>query len=674
MADIPRIKGNISKMIAQNAPEADIDAYLASEGVSLADLQAPAAPSPDKYKQAAIDERNLLKSKGVDTGAGLARQILQGVTMGGADEAIAAATAPLEMIKRGILNPAEAYRYTKARENLITDDSRDQNGAVGTAAEILGGAASGSGLARAGISAGRNLAANSGILARTGASLLDGLGFGAVSGALEGDTLGERGMNAIQGGAVGGAVGGAAPSILSMVKSAASPIISNITARVNPEGFAQRQVARALTESGQTPADIGNAVTQAAREGQGMFTIADAMGNAGQRMLSTTARAPGDARTAVVDFLDARQAGQGRRVANALAEGFDSPQTAAQTRTRLTDARDAAADVNYGAARAQTGAVDVTPAIQEIDRTLRPGAMGLMGGTPDLPADSIAATLQRARSLLTNDRSQVSRFDEAFRVKQELDLMIEGAKPTLQRLLIPVRNALDGQLERSSGPYAAARDQFRTESQAINAIDEGRAAALRGRPEDTIPAFQRMRPDQQAAYRTGYVDPLIEQVQTAPAGTNRVRALTSDAFSDEAAAMAPGNDLMQRRLAREDTMFKTRHAAVGNSKTVENAADDAAMGIDPSLVTNLISGNWGGALRNMLSAGQNALSGNTADVRREVARILTQRGANVNTQAVQNMLDDVVQRIETLRQVAQHLGRGVYGGTAVTTQTVAREN
>lgn len=39
MADIARIKGNISKMIAQDAPEADIDAYVASEGITLDDLQ-----------------------------------------------------------------------------------------------------------------------------------------------------------------------------------------------------------------------------------------------------------------------------------------------------------------------------------------------------------------------------------------------------------------------------------------------------------------------------------------------------------------------------------------------------------------------------------------------------------------------------------------------------------
>jgi hypothetical protein len=41
MADIPRVKSNIGKMIDQGAPEADIDAYIASEGVSLDQLKGP---------------------------------------------------------------------------------------------------------------------------------------------------------------------------------------------------------------------------------------------------------------------------------------------------------------------------------------------------------------------------------------------------------------------------------------------------------------------------------------------------------------------------------------------------------------------------------------------------------------------------------------------------------
>jgi hypothetical protein len=38
--DIPRVKSNIQKMLDQGAPEADIDSYLSSEGVSLHDLKA----------------------------------------------------------------------------------------------------------------------------------------------------------------------------------------------------------------------------------------------------------------------------------------------------------------------------------------------------------------------------------------------------------------------------------------------------------------------------------------------------------------------------------------------------------------------------------------------------------------------------------------------------------
>jgi hypothetical protein len=104
-----------------------------------------------------------------------------------------------------------------------------------------------------------------------------------------------------------------------------------------------------------TPAQIADDIRSAAAEGQGMFTAADAMGNAGQRMLSTTARAPGQARTDVVNFLEGRQAGQGRRISGALTEGFDSPQTAAQTEARMTAQRGADADAAYGAVRQNAG-------------------------------------------------------------------------------------------------------------------------------------------------------------------------------------------------------------------------------------------------------------------------------------------------------------------------------
>ena len=57
-----------------------------------------------------------------------------------------------------------------------------------------------------------------------------------------------------------------------------------------------------------------------------------------------------------MEFLEGRQGTQGRCVSNALAGGFEAPDTAAQTERRLTSVRDAAADAEYGAVRADAKA------------------------------------------------------------------------------------------------------------------------------------------------------------------------------------------------------------------------------------------------------------------------------------------------------------------------------
>ena len=39
MADLDRIKNNVAKMASMNAPEEDIDGYIASEGVTVDDVK-----------------------------------------------------------------------------------------------------------------------------------------------------------------------------------------------------------------------------------------------------------------------------------------------------------------------------------------------------------------------------------------------------------------------------------------------------------------------------------------------------------------------------------------------------------------------------------------------------------------------------------------------------------
>jgi len=668
MADIDKVKRNIGRLLEQGAPEADVDAYLASEGVKLEELRSP-VKQEDIYQKTAREEYQQQKAAGVPVGAGLARRAVQGATFNTADEMLAGAMTPLEMIKRGTFNPAEGYRYAKAREDYELDEARKEGGLLGPAAEVAGGVLSGSTLAKAGLSAASYLPKGANLLKRSAASAADGLGFGLLSGAMEGNSLEERGKNAGMGGMIGLGVGGAAPAVIGMAGAAASPFVSNIRARINPTGYAQSQVARGVMESGQTPAQIAGKVGQASAEGQPMFAVADAMGNAGQRMLSTTARAPGAARTAVVDFLDGRQAGQGRRIAGSLAEGFDSPQTSAQTRVAMTEARDTAADTAYTAARQNAGAVDLSNVISRIDDTLQPGINQIASPKSGLANDSIEAALDGFRSRLTNGREVLSDFTATQRVRGDLSDMVEAAKRAGQgnraRLLGGVLREMDNAMEQASTGFKAANRNFSQSSKDIAAVDEGRTAALRGRVEDTVPRFQSLTPEGKQGFRSGYVDPLIENAQGAAFGANKARPLINDAFQTEAATMAPGNPLMQRRIGREDTMFQTRNQALGNSKTAENLADDAAMGIDVGMVGQVLSGNWGGALKSALAAGSNHLTGNTPAVREEVAKILMQRGQNVSPASIQSLLDETVRRIELVSSIAQQLGRGGSAGLAV---------
>jgi hypothetical protein len=227
------------------------------------------------------------------------------------------------------------------------------------------------------------------LLGRTATTAADAATLGGIAGFNEGNGLSDRFSKAGQGALGGAIVGGAIPVAGAAVRGVVSPFLSNIIARINPQSYAGRQVARAVVESGQTPDEIATALQQAQSEGQGNFTVADALGNPGQRMLSSVARAPGEGRTNVVNYLENRQAGQGRRVANALSEGFEAPETAAQTESRLTQARNDAANEEFGAVRADANPVDLTNAIARIDETLTPGANQIVSQPSGLANDAL---------------------------------------------------------------------------------------------------------------------------------------------------------------------------------------------------------------------------------------------------------------------------------------------
>jgi hypothetical protein len=652
-------------------------------------------PPPDKYQQAAQSDIGAVKAAGGDEGAGLTRRLAHGATLGADSTILAGLETPLEMVKRGTFNPAEGYRYAKAREDQITGDARQNTGALGAGAEMLGGAVTGGGLANAGVTAGRFLAPNAGLIARAGASAADAAGLGGISGAMEGNGLQERAGNAA-GGVIGGAlVGAGLPLAGKLVGAMGAPIFAHLQALKNPAGFAEGQVARAIHESGVSPDDLSLRAIQAANEGQPQFTLADAMGNSGQRMLSTVARAPGEGRTAVFDALDRRQGDQGRRLASALQEGFDAPRTAEQTRAAMAEQASKEAAVNYAPVKSETQPIDVSRPVALANRSISPAAdMDALAqgrvptdlaaragveGQESVIADPIKSAVKQARSYLAAPELTSSNVHMAFRAKTNIDQMIASATEKGQGGLVaelaPIRDALDAALANTSKNYSAARDAYRIAQTRLEALDLGKQIGAKPvRSEDAIRQFNAL-PDteSQQAFRVGYSDPQIAQVQSPAFGTNKARPFTSDATRDEFNAIAaPGRaDMMQRRLGREMTMFETRNTALGGSKTADNLNDHAAMGVDPHLVGQILTGNWHGAVRSVLSAGHTALTGNTAQVRREVANILLQNGGNISAQQLRDMVNRTVQRIQFVQSIARNVGRGASGGLAVAIPSIS---
>lgn len=496
---------------------------------------------------------------------------------------------------------------------------------------------------------------NQGIVGRTFTDVLGGAGFGAVSGYGYDDGV-------LKGAAIGGGLGAVTRPLL----AAGGSVINSLGGLMGlgNQGRAQTAIADAVARSGRSAQDITDDLARAAQAGQPEYMVADAMGNAGQRMLTGVARSPGDMRQTIAETLQARQAGQGERLVNAVAEGFDAPQTAAQARTAMTGARTAAANANYGAARQAAGTVDPTAAIQAADNFL--GTAGSISRT-NIADDTVEGAVRRARSFLTDGDNIVNDFDTAFRAKVEIDSMIENARPTVQRELIPIRNALDDALASASDLYSGARDTFRQQSQAINAIDEGTAAASsRARAGDTIPGFQAMNAEQQGAFRTGYADPIIARLEAASTSptTNKARQLLTTKTAQEFPAFAaPGQGpQLGERIAREQTMFETANAALGGSRTADNLSDIADVGgFDPTMIGALASGNIKAAAIQALTRSANALSGRNTQTRDLIAQALMETApTRANAQLLQ-----AVQRGENLSRMQQQLIRAlITGGTS----------
>lgn len=615
-----------------------------------------AVPHLDKYHEAA---QQRLKQNADLYGPmdDYKRKFTQGQTLGWYDDAQAYARAGLgTLLQPGSpMSFNERLKYEKAFEDERLKQANRNTGAFGTAAELAGGLATGGVGAKTGMTL---LKEGMSLPKLMAAGAAEGAGYGAVGGAGEGDGVNDK-LNKAFKGAVGGAVGGAVtPAIVAGAGMAASPIISNLEAWRNPAAYADRKIAQTIERTGKSPQDLLAEINQSVSQ---PYSLADALDYEGRRLLSTVTKAPGKGRQEALDFLHTRQEDQPDRVVNILREGFNAPKTAQQTEKDLRLQRKVEADENYMNARNSADFVDPSHSLTIANNYLEPGAgQGLTGGS-NLPDDTVEAVVRRARNLLTNGKETLTDFRSAFRAKRDMDSMIDSANPTQQRELIPIRDALDDALADASFPYRAARDRFRQQSKQIEAVNSGQQAAGSALSQDVIPAFKTMPADQQAPFRAGFVDPLEKRiVNNAAPGANRAKFSPNTQDKIEAFAVPEKlNDLLSR-LDRERRMHSTLTEAAGGSKTVENAADAADMGIDPAIISNLLSGNFKGAAIAGARGAFNTATGNTEAVRNELAkRLLPINGSEPLSVLLPRVADALKNKRDRNSKIQQNIIRGL---------------
>lgn len=603
------------------------------------------------------------RTSGVSDGGGVmnaVRQGLQGATFGFGDEVVAAGAAALG---------PNSYDTELDRERARVEAGAAERPVQSLAANVGGGVMSALATAPAAASAGASaMATRAGqaaepiiqaITSRLPAivpKIAGGAALGAADGALVGfgtgeGGFGERADNAGDSALLGALFGGAIP----VAQAALRPVMGGIknlaaapfSSQANPAN-AGRAVEKAMSRAGTTQDEVAAALQQAASEGQPMFTVADAIGDPARGILNGVMRQPGAAKNEATDFLVQRQSGQGDRLTSFLSEALGAQDTAAARVSSIEAARNAAADEAFGRVRGSATPVDVRDVLATIDARVTPmQGVGIDPGPIDKSLMGIRSRLASRTPATdaiqgvtgavpqgvdaTKTAVELSDFDRVFALRREvadeMDAAYRAGRGQLGSELRGVREALDAALENASPDYRDAMSAYRSASDNTRAVEAGQAATSgRVRSDDVLAAIQDLSPEQLSAYRVGYADPTIARVESAAPGVNKARPLTSDKARAELGALAADPALLDRRVGRENEMFRTGGRVMGGSATVENLSDvsDAARSTATLAGQAVINPVW--ALRrfagNVTDAAINGVTGNNEATRAEIARAM----------------------------------------------------
>lgn len=663
MADLDRVKRNVSRLISANADEGDIDAYIASEGVSLDQVRAHktgTAVVPAKTaERTAVDDWRKQNPKTAYV-RDVARNVVRGLPFGSyLDEA----AAGLNAYRRGT-SYADEKRMIDSMDEAASEDTTT----LGTL-PLIGDVTTGgltslaSGIATAPLAPVARIMQGATILPRAVNLGATGAGYGALYGSGEGNSLEERGSNALMGFGVGAGLGVAAPVVGAGVGNALTRYTSgNAVLPRELQRFdraAIDRVRQAAEMDNLTPDHMADVSVRLGREGM----MADASENL-RTITEGLNQQPGPARNIITQAMTRRQEGAPYRIEQgvneALGEPANLPATIRATEEHYRQAARPLYDQFYETEVARSP--QLNRVISQIQRSA-PGAfrkaqqLAVADGTNPrflarLEADPMAPMTGGADRAVRGQRQWTP--VELDYLKRAVDDIARNAPPGSNeaRIYGGLARALRSTVDETISPGAAADSPWAQARQIAGdgirveeAVEAGRGAFNRNLSADQLEANMAGVSDmERQAMTLGAREALRSNMSNAstnfgPSGDRSARRLLNapeNRRKMEMLAETPqGAQRLTSRIEAENDMAETFNQVTSNSATARRQAarDIIPRQYDPATSKELRGTSLSGFAAEGVSRLANMLSGNYLNERnmriaQQMAEMLVAQGVS----------------------------------------------
>lgn len=608
MADLDRVKRNIGRMISLNAPEADIDAYIASEGTSVDEVRS------FKPAEAAKPEVSRMESLG--------RGALQGGSFGFSDEIYGAGAGVVDKLF-GSGDFGGTYERERDAVRAANKTAREANPGSYLAGEIGGGIALPLGAARVGAQTAMRGAQTLGQRAASGARVGVPVGGAYGLGTAEGDAS-TQALETAKGALIGGVTGAVAAPVIDGLSAVGRAVAQPIAARLDPKGTAATKVVEALDRD-QKGGRLANRISSSAASDADTM-ILDVGGTSTQRLARAAQNQQNPQNERFRLALDARKAFEGDKIERGLRRGLDlSPQ-------------DFYSSVYDVAARLKNIGDEAFKPVLAIETPMTPKLAAV------LERPTARRVLEHVEARLQDEGKAVgfaTRTEALHRVKIELNKLISSATQAqkmgqangwdVNSLRTIRRDLLDAWDNKA---YRAASQKYADEAALRTAAQSGYDDFLAMPAQELRKAMAGMSEAERSMFRKGAVQAVSEKIGAGNPMNDKVRgALSSDnmqgrlrvLFNDDRRAWREFQKL-QVVLSRQS---KSRAAAQGNSTTAQQLSD----GQDATQVAGAVktaadaaTGNWR-ALLDGASRVASRAAGMTPEVAAETLRVLGSRPA-----------------------------------------------